>query len=32
MVNNQHSDYKWFEVDELLQDKNIHKYIKDYFR
>jgi colanic acid biosynthesis protein WcaH len=31
MVNNQHSDYKWFEVDELLQDKNVHKYTKDYF-
>ncbi|MBT4123945.1 MAG: GDP-mannose mannosyl hydrolase [Candidatus Pacebacteria bacterium] len=32
MLNNQHSDYKWFEVDELLQNKNVHKYTKDYFR
>ena len=31
ILNNQHSDYKWFEVDELLQDKNVHKYTKDYF-
>jgi len=31
ILNNQHSNYKWFEVDELLQNKNVHKYTKDYF-
>lgn len=31
-LNNQHSQYKWFEVEELLQDENVHKYTKDYFR
>lgn len=31
-LNTQHSEYRWFEVEELLQDENVHKYIKDYFR
>ena len=28
----QHSEYKWFAIDELLESKQVHKYVKDYFR
>ena len=28
----QHSKYKWFAVNELLESKQVHKYVKDYFR
>ena len=28
----QHSEYKWFTVDELLNSDQVHKYTKDYFR
>ena len=28
----QHSEYKWFAIDELLKSKQVHKYTKDYFR
>ncbi len=28
---NQHSEYKWFSVDEILRKDNIHTYVKDYF-
>ena len=28
----QHSEYKWFSIDELLESKQVHKYTKDYFR
>jgi len=28
----QHSEYCWFEVDELLHSKQVHKHVKDYFR
>ena len=28
----QHSEYKWFTSDELLESKQVHKYTKDYFR
>ena len=28
----QHSEYKWFTIDELLKSKQVHKYTKDYFR
>lgn len=31
-TNNQHSTYKWFEVEELLTSDNVHKYTKEYFR
>jgi colanic acid biosynthesis protein WcaH len=27
----QHSEYKWFTVNELLESKQVHKYVKDYF-
>ena len=28
----QHSEFKWFTVDELLDNSQVHKYTKDYFR
>ena len=28
----QHSEYKWFTIDELLKSKQVHEYTKDYFR
>ena len=28
----QHSEYQWFTIDELLASKQVHKYVKDYFR
>jgi colanic acid biosynthesis protein WcaH len=28
----QHSEYKWFTIDELLESKQVHKYTKYYFR
>jgi colanic acid biosynthesis protein WcaH len=28
----QHSEYQWFAIDELLKSKQVHKYVKDYFR
>ena len=28
----QHSKYKWFTIGELLESKQVHKYVKDYFR
>jgi len=31
-LNKQHSEYKWFEVEELLHSNNVHNYTKDYFR
>jgi len=31
-TNNQHSQYKWFDKDKLLNDNNVHKYTKDYFK
>lgn len=27
----QHSNYKWFGIKELLQSDEVHKYVKDYF-
>lgn len=27
----QHSQYKWFKVEELLKSNEVHKYVKDYF-
>lgn len=31
-LNNQHSDYRWFDIAELLSCENVHHYTKDYFR
>jgi colanic acid biosynthesis protein WcaH len=28
----QHAEYKWFDVDELLESVQVHKYVKDYFK
>jgi colanic acid biosynthesis protein WcaH len=28
----QHSEYQWFTVDELLNSDQVHKYTKEYFR
>ena len=28
----QHSEYRWFTIDELLESKQVHRYTKDYFR
>ena len=28
----QHSEYKWFTIDELLKSNQVHNYTKDYFR
>lgn len=28
----QHSEYKWFTINELLQCEEVHRYVKDYFR
>ena len=27
----QHNDYKWFTIKELLQSEEVHKHVKDYF-
>lgn len=28
----QHNEYKWFSIDELLNSTQVHEYTKDYFR
>jgi colanic acid biosynthesis protein WcaH len=28
----QHSEYRWFSVEELLQSDEVHAYVKDYFK
>jgi colanic acid biosynthesis protein WcaH len=28
----QHNEYQWLAIDELLESKQVHKYVKDYFR
>ncbi|STZ07767.1 GDP-mannose mannosyl hydrolase [Moraxella caprae] len=28
----QHSDYRWFDIDELMIDIEVHQYTKDYFK
>ena len=32
LPNEQHSEYKWFTIGELLESNQVHKYTKDYFR
>jgi len=27
----QHNEYRWFDPEELIQSKEVHKYVKDYF-
>lgn len=28
----QYNEYQWLTIDELLQSKQVHKYVKDYFK
>lgn len=28
----QHSEYQWLTIEELLKNKLVHKYVKDYFK
>ena len=28
----QHNEYQWFSINELLESKQVYKYVKDYFR
>ena len=28
----QHNEYQWLTIDELLKSKNVHNYVKDYFK
>jgi len=28
----QHNEYKWYAIDELLENEQVHRYVKDYFR
>ena len=32
LPNDQHNEYQWLIIDELLSSKQVHKYVKDYFR
>jgi len=31
LPNEQHSEYQWFSIKELLESKQVHKYVKDCF-
>ena len=28
----QHNEYQWLTIDEILESKQVHKYVKDYFK
>ena len=28
----QHNEYKWYAIDELLENEQVHRYVKNYFR
>ena len=32
LPNDQHNEYQWLSINELLSSKQVHKYVKDYFR
>ena len=32
LPNEQHNEYRWFSIVELLKSKQVHKYVKDYFK
>ena len=32
LPNDQHNDYRWFELDDLMHNDEVHEYVKDYFR
>jgi len=31
LPDDQHDDYRWFELEELMQSDEVHDYVKDYF-
>jgi len=32
LPNDQHNEYQWLSINELLNSKQVHKYVKNYFR
>ena len=32
LPNEQHNEYKWFSVNQIMKDTQVHKNVKDYFR
>jgi colanic acid biosynthesis protein WcaH len=32
LPNDQHNEYQWLSIDEILISRQVHKYVKDYFR
>ena len=32
LPNEQHNEYQWLTIDELLESKQVHKYVKYYFK
>ena len=32
LPNEQHNEYQWLTIDELLESKQVHKHVKDYFK
>ena len=32
LATEQHNEYQWLSIDEILSSKQVHKYVKDYFR
>ncbi len=32
LPNEQHNEYQWLTIDDLLKSKQVHKYVKDYFK
>jgi colanic acid biosynthesis protein WcaH len=32
LPNEQHNEYQWFTINELLKSKQVHKNVKDYFK
>ena len=32
LPNKQHNEYQWLTINELLKSRQVHKYVKDYFK
>ncbi len=32
LPNEQHNEYQWLTIDDLLKSKQVNKYVKDYFK
>jgi colanic acid biosynthesis protein WcaH len=32
LPNEQHNEYQWLTIDDLLESKQVHKHVKDYFK